>query len=164
MADATPTQHRKRKHEERDSPGPDENVSKLIGRTDLTDKGKENRPVPPTQTNISSAIPGSKSTCFRIRNIPLEWSQEDLLRVIKNFDSDFEEEARNLSLFPDCSGRTQTALLRLDLLTCSDYFRGVDPRKVKNQPIRDTAVVLVIDRQFLGLTPLNAPGADVVAE
>jgi hypothetical protein len=113
---------------------------------------------------MSTAKPRSKLTCFRISGIPVKWNKDDLLLALRSFDPDFND-ARKLSLFPACSGRTQTALLRLDPLMCSEYFRRIDSTQEQYELIEgDPDIYLVIDKHLLGLTPLNTPGDDAIVE
>jgi hypothetical protein len=101
-----------------------------------------------------------KPMCFRISNVPPKWSREDLLIRLKSVDDSFDLSATDrLSLYPACSGRSQVALL--NLMECSKYFQQLDPHRphlIRGNPD------LTVDSNFYGLTPLNSPEGDIIAE
>ncbi|RPB06396.1 hypothetical protein P167DRAFT_514553, partial [Morchella conica CCBAS932] len=169
MADTAQTSSGKRTYEERNSLEPENNTPNLKRVCPPTEPGPSEEGATENQlassgAAMSTAKPRSKLTCFRISGIPVSWNKDDLVRALRLFDPDFKD-ALKLSLFPACSGRTLTALLRLDPLTCSDYFRRMESRQEQYELIQgDPDIYLVIDRHFLGLTPLNAAGDDVLVD
>jgi hypothetical protein len=115
----------------------------------------------PSKTRM--ATPGPK--CFRIANVPLDWTQETLLQCLTKIDPSLERCDRpELSLYPACYGPTQTALL--NLRTCTDYFQQLKPNDFNHVLIPNTVEreFLVIDSHFYDLTPLNSPVEGVAAE
>ena len=118
-------------------------------------------PSPPTQgasNNHSSRIRNSP-ICFRIANIPSDWSNEKLLTVLLKIDPSLEITSP-LSLYPACCGTTMTALL--NLATGTEYFQSLKPNDYNY--VKITGGHLVIDSHFYDLTPLNDPKEDIVAE
>lgn len=109
------------------------------------------------------AVPKAQPKCFRIANIPKEWSENDLLDVLRTVDQSFRAQKHQLALYPACTGSTQTALLSLD--ACTDYF---SPNTDRYEPVNSTGerpgTDLRVDDYFYNLTPLNNPGDKIVAE
>lgn len=103
--------------------------------------------------------------CFRISAVPQGWLEDDLLETLQTIDPSLGNQ-NDLSLFPACCGSTQTALL--NLYAHSHYFSNIDASKSRFERVPTTAAragtLLVIDRHFYDLTPLNAPGGDIHAE
>jgi len=117
---------------------------------------------PPTAAPTTNIRPATGPMCFRITNIPLHWSSEDLLDALRRLYPSLEVQNHQLSLYPAYTGRTQTALL--NLRNYSDILKGPDIAKGKCVEV-DDGVDLLIDTHFLGLTPLNTPaGTEVDAE
>jgi len=104
--------------------------------------------------------------CFRIANVPLTWSKKQVYRVLHNIDQLLKDHKHELSLFPACSGATQTALLNFEI--CTKFFRRILPNDHHYVPVPATStsdeVLLVIDCHFHDLTPLNTPKGEIVAE
>ncbi|KAF8540748.1 hypothetical protein BDD12DRAFT_804253 [Trichophaea hybrida] len=102
---------------------------------------------------------------FQISKVPLDWSEDDLRDALESIDSSSTDQTARLSLYPTCSGPTQTALLNLD--TCSEYFRNLNPndsKYVQTSLVGKAEVILALDSHFYDLTPLNTPGDKVVAD
>jgi hypothetical protein len=106
--------------------------------------------------------PKPSSKCFRISNVPPTWSQADILTYLKNVDDAFDLSATDhrISLYPACSGRSQVALL--NLMECSNYFQQLEPHR--SHPLGNGDLGLTIDSHFYGLTPLNDPDGNTIAE
>jgi hypothetical protein len=90
-------------------------------------------------------LPVAAPKCFRIANVPLTWSKKNVYRVLHNADRSLKDHKHQLSLFPACSGATQTALLNFEI--CTKFFRRI-----------------LLNRHFHDLTPLNTPEGKIVAE
>jgi len=127
------------------------NLDISISRSD--DSGRSNTPMP---------NPGPK--CFRIANVPLTWSKDDLLNSLIKIDPSLENHEYKLSLYPACYGSTQTALL--NMRGCTEYFQRLKQNDFNYVPIPDATdrAYLVIDSHFYDLTPLNSPAEGIVAE
>jgi hypothetical protein len=89
-----------------------------------------------------------------------------LMVALQTIDPYLNIPNHRLSLYLACCSSAQTALL--DLGKCTEYFQQLGPNDVRHVSIPNTAtetrVDLVIDRNFYGLTPLNALEGEVVAE
>lgn len=109
----------------------------------------------------TTATDNVKRKCFRISNIPSDWSADILLAVLKVIDPSLENQNYQLSLYPACCDATQTALLNLDIYT--GYFHEIQSSRSYYEQISDRTS-LVIDSHFYGLTQLNIPEGDIVAE
>jgi hypothetical protein len=106
--------------------------------------------------------PPSKPVCIRINAIPEDWTEHDLLDVLQNEVGNFETQKPKLSLFPACSGRSQTALLNLG--APSEFFlklKGETHLELRTAEKRES---VSIGNTFYGLTPLNNPGKEIFAE
>ncbi|KAF8538307.1 hypothetical protein BDD12DRAFT_779452, partial [Trichophaea hybrida] len=109
--------------------------------------------------------PGPK--CFRVTNIPPEWSNDDLLQSLRGFQPSLDHFDGPVSLYPACCDTTsQTALLNLK--TCPEFFQDIGPDDTKHLKIQgqslDKTVVLSVDSHFYDLTPLNKPEGEIVAD
>jgi hypothetical protein len=122
-------------------------------RTNIADNG------PPTTDPKSYA----RTKCFRISGIPQDWKEDDLLGALQDIDPDLRNQKSQLSLYPACCGSSQTALLELDT---TNYFQslGLNESYKRISPPSKTAAVLTIDSDFYGLTPLNTPDKQIIAE
>jgi len=113
---------------------------------------------------IDRPVAGLK--CIRVANVPLTWSKEDVYQVLDDIDRPFKGHKHQLSLFPACSGATQTALLNVEI--CTKFFRCIPPNSYYYLEVPATStsaeVHLVIDYHFHDLTPLNTPEGKIVAE
>lgn len=106
-----------------------------------------------------------KPTCWRIQNVPEEWSEDQLLVNLQTLDRSLENlEAHRLSLYPAYAGKTQTALLNLE--ATPKFLQGLNPNQYHSVTIHGskTEVDLSIDCHFHGLTPLNNPKGDHIIE
>jgi hypothetical protein len=105
-----------------------------------------------------------RPTCFRITGIPLNWRNNELKEELAQIGLDVDLEGVELSIFPACSTKTQTALLRLDQKIA--YFEGWKQSQEKQLPFKERGRTkrLIIDKDFYGLTPLNSPDAPITAE
>jgi len=99
--------------------------------------------------------------CFRIRNIPQNWNEDDLQNTLKLFACD-QCPTRQLSLYPSCYDSTKTALLNLN--ACSKHLELPGYLLVRGSVDGTTPIYLVIDSNFHNLTPLNDPKSEIVAE
>jgi hypothetical protein len=121
--------------------------------------------VPPTDPNsYAIATPSSRSKCFRISGIPLDWEEDDLLGALQTIDTDLRNQKSQLSLYPACCGSSQTALFELDP---TKYFQSLGPNEstyTRTSPASKTEAVLAIDSHFYDLTPLNTPDEQIIAE
>jgi hypothetical protein len=124
---------------------------------------------PPTNArtdpnSYAIAAPCFRTKCFRISGIPQDWKEDDLLGALQTIDPDLRNPKSQLSLYPACSGSSQTALLELDP---TKYFQSLGPGESYERVIpasRTEAVTLTIDSHFNGLTPLNTPDKQIIAE
>jgi len=109
----------------------------------------------------STHIPPRSSApkCFRIANVPSDWNEVKLLKVLKQIDP-FLEQILQLSLYPACCGPTKTALLNLG--ACTAYFQHLKSSDYNYITFEET--LLVIDSHFFDLTPLNTPEEEIHAE
>jgi hypothetical protein len=106
--------------------------------------------------------------CYRITDIPPHWNESQMLSVLQHNDADFDKistsnpnKVYQLGIFPTCSGSTQTVLLNLSIRTKFFDWIQKNSRKLLRSPDGD---ILVIDKAFFGLTPLNTPGNDAILE
>ncbi|KAA8908223.1 hypothetical protein FN846DRAFT_889579 [Sphaerosporella brunnea] len=138
-----------------------ETTSKILPQT--SQKGSSQAQTSPRTGAASNRGP----KCFRLTNIPLEWSQDDLLKPLQELEPSLSHFDGRISLYPACCGpTTQTVLLNLQ--TCYAFFQHIGPddktRLSIPGKVANEAVVLSVDCNFYGLTPLNNPGDDSVAE
>ena len=114
----------------------------------------------------SSRIPAAKPrlapVCFRISNVPPMWNEDDLLRAILSSDDslDLATGQYQLSLYPACTGSSQMALLNVQSPGCSWNLQSNEDKLIR----RGGGSAIVMDRHFYGLTPLNTPEGEIVAE
>jgi hypothetical protein len=115
----------------------------------------------------SASNPGPK--CFRITNIPPEWSKDDLVESLRDIQPPLGHFDGLVSLYSACCDTTsQTALLNLN--TFPEFFQGIGPDDTKHLKVQcrgqslDETVVLSVDSHFYHLTPLNKPEGEIVAE
>jgi hypothetical protein len=116
------------------------------------------RGIPANNTHSPDSRPTPK--CFRIANVPSDWSTAQLVHALRTIDS-FLEQNLELSLYPACCGPTQTALLNLS--TCTRYFQDLKPNEFNYVKTLE-GILLVIDSHFYNLTPLNTPEGYIIAE
>jgi hypothetical protein len=103
--------------------------------------------------------------CYRLSNLSLELSQSRLLDALREANllpPSQKADGYLLDLHPASSGRTQTALLRLE--RSNPNFAAIPEDKDQCVKVFSTDEPLIIDRHFRGLTTLNDPGEDVIAE
>ena len=119
----------------------------------------ESRAQPHQDSSSVSAVKPKRRKCFRISSVPRTWKKRELLKVLKssNDSLDLTTGQYQLSLYPACSGSSQTALLSIPGNLWNLERHG---RKLIVMEHSD----LVMDRHFYGLTPLNNPGGEIVAE
>ncbi|KAF8538249.1 hypothetical protein BDD12DRAFT_806276 [Trichophaea hybrida] len=113
----------------------------------------------------ATSNPGPK--CFRVTNIPPEWSKDNLLKSLREIEPSLDHFDGPVSLYPACCDTTsQTALLNLK--TCPEFLQDIGPGDTKSLKMQgqnlDKTVVLSVDSHFYGLTPLNTPEGEIVAE
>jgi hypothetical protein len=100
--------------------------------------------------------------CFRIANVPLNWSEDMLIAALRDADPFLESQKPQISLYP-CVDSTQTQTALLNLGTCTEYFQGLISDDFNYLKTSD-GTLLVIDSHFYDLTPLNSPEGGIVAE
>jgi hypothetical protein len=107
------------------------------------------------------AAKSQPAVCFRISNVPPMWSEAELVRAFQSSDDslDLATSQYRLSLYPACSGSSQTAILNLQ---CPG--RSWNLQSNEDKLIRREGKDIVMDRHFYGLTPLNTPEDEIVAE
>ncbi|KAF8252057.1 hypothetical protein K440DRAFT_18990 [Wilcoxina mikolae CBS 423.85] len=106
------------------------------------------------------SIPSLRPKCLRISGIPQNWSENDLSDVLDAIDPSLTQNCRP-SLYPACSGSTQTALLCLD--SCPEYLQRAKHHQIPESSSR-TKTLLTIDSDFYNLTPMNVPKGEIVAD
>jgi hypothetical protein len=111
-------------------------------------------------SSISVAKP-QLAVCFRISNVPPTWNEAELLQAFQTSDDslDLATGQYRLSFHPACSGSSQTALLNVQCPRCSWNIQSNEDKL-----IRSGGSDIVMDRHFYGLTPLNTPEGEIVAE
>jgi hypothetical protein len=118
----------------------------------------------PNSYSIAAPSRSFGTKYFRISGIPQDWKEDDLLGALQTIDPDLRNQKSQLSLYPACSDSSQTALLELDP---TKYFQSVGPNEStyeRSFPVGKTEAVLSIDSHFYGLTPLNTPDKQIIAE
>jgi len=113
-------------------------------------------------SSISAAKPQLVPVCFRISNVPSTWNEGELLQAIQSSDYSLDLAAGQyqLSFYPACSGSSQTALLNLQCPGCLWNLQSNKDKLIRREGGSD----IVMDRHFYGLTPLNTPEGQIVAE
>jgi hypothetical protein len=104
----------------------------------------------------------SKPVCIRINAIPGDWKEHDLRDALQNEVDNFDTQKPQLSLFPACTSRSQTALLNLG--APSGFFLKLKGEKHLELRTAEKAECISLDNSFYDLTPLNDPGKEIVAE
>jgi hypothetical protein len=158
---AEPTSSRPTPRKRKDPPGPRQ-TARIHKRTNITDNSPSTTAsADPNSYNIATRSSGTK--CFRISGIPQDWKGDDLVGALQTIDLDLRNQKLQLSLYPACCGSSQTALLDLDP---TKYFQSLGPNESYKPviPARTEAVFLTIDSHFNGLTPLNTPDKQIIAE
>jgi hypothetical protein len=148
--------------ERKDPPGPRQ-TAQTHKRPNIADNG------PPTAAcadpnSYAIATRSARTKCFRISGIPQDWKEDDLVGALQTIDPELRNQKSQLSLYPACSGSSQTALLELDP---TKYFQSLGPNESTYTsifPASKTEAVLTIDSHFYGLTPLNIPDKQILAE
>jgi hypothetical protein len=129
-------------------------------------KSFQNNPtVVPTQSAAGQKTgpsPPSKPVCIRINAIPEDWTEHDIRGALQNEVDNFDTQKPKLSLFPACSGRSQTALLNLG--APSGFFLELKGEKHLELRTAEKDDFVSIDNNFSDLTPLNDPGNEIFAE
>jgi len=110
----------------------------------------------------TSSSSNQRPKCFRISGIPPRWSEDDLLNALHTIDPSLTHQNCQPSLYPGCSGAipTQTGLLNL----VSGTKRLESHKHLQVLESDNKLGALIIDSHFYGLTPLNVPRGEVVAE
>jgi hypothetical protein len=113
------------------------------------------------QGSSTLAAKPQPAVCLRISNVPPMWSEAELLQAFQSSDGslDLATSQYRLSFYPACSGSSQTAIL---ILQCPG--RSWNLQSNENKLIRREGKDIVVDRHFYGLTPLNTPEDEIVAE
>jgi hypothetical protein len=113
------------------------------------------------QGSSTLAAKSQPAVCFRISNVPPMWNEAELLQAFQSSNDSFDlaTSQYRLSLYPACSGSSQTAIL---ILQCPE--RSWNIQSNQNKLIRREGKDIVMDRHFYGLTPLNTPEGEIVAE
>lgn len=101
--------------------------------------------------------------CFRIANIPLDWSENKLRTTLKTIDPLFDDQNSQLSLYPACLDPTKSQIALLNMSTSTEYFRRLKSDDFNYEKASD-GTLLVIDSHFYDLTPLNSPEGGIAAE
>ncbi|CAG8712014.1 16380_t:CDS:2, partial [Acaulospora colombiana] len=116
----------------------------------------------PVETNIQLATNNAapKSKCLRISGIPDGWSVDTLRQCLQTLDPNLCDDEFKISLYPACHGSGQVGMLNLS--HCTEYFKRVVPYKPFFACAQDQD--LSIDCDFNGLTPLNTPPKDILAD
>jgi hypothetical protein len=111
--------------------------------------------------NIVSTIPLSEHY-FRISGIPARWTEVDVVDGLKSLERAriHDDQHPRLSLYPACSGSTQTGLLKLE--NCVGTIK-LDTINLELSVEGKTASV-DMDGRFYNLTPLNAPENEHIVE
>jgi len=115
--------------------------------------------LPGRASSPSSPSQSISPKCFRVANVPSDWTEARLLDALEKIDPLLEKNPE-LSLYPACCGTTKTALLKQR--TSTAYFQNLKTNEFNYITFEGT--VLVIDTHFFGLTPLNTPEGKVFAE
>ena len=118
---------------------------------------------PEVSFDVSTAKHKLAPACFRISNVPPTWNERNLLQAIRSSDDspDLASTAQyRLSFYPACSGSRQTALLNLQSPGCQWNLQSNEDKLIRGEDDSD----IVMDRHFRGLTPLNTPEGEIVAE
>ncbi|CAG8701125.1 10351_t:CDS:2, partial [Acaulospora colombiana] len=110
----------------------------------------------PVATNDAA----SKPKCLRISGIPDSWSEDDLRWCLKTLDPNLRGNDFKLSLYPACHGSGQVCTLNLS--QCTEYFQQVVPYKPFFASVQGQD--FSIDCDFNGLTPLNTPPKEILAD
>jgi hypothetical protein len=158
---AEPTSSRPTTRKRKDPPGPRE-TARIHKRTNIADNGPSTTTsADPNSYNIATL--SSRTKYFRISGIPQDWKEDDLLGALQTIDPNLQNRKPQLSLYPACCGSSQTALLELDP---TKYFQSLGPNESYERviPASRTEAVLTIDSHFNGLTPLNTPDKQIIAE
>jgi hypothetical protein len=113
------------------------------------------------QGSSTLAAKPQPAVCFRISNVPPMWNKAELLQAFQSSDDslDLATSQYRLSFYPACSGPSQTAILNLQY-----PGRSWNLQSNENKLIRREGKDIVVDRHFYGLTPLNTPEDEIVAE
>jgi hypothetical protein len=115
--------------------------------------------------NIVSTMPLPVQHYFRISGIPTGWTDVDVVGAIKSLGPIriHDEQHPRLSLYPACSGSTQTGLLKL--VNCLEFLETTKLDKLKLElSVEGKSEFVDIDGHFYDLTPLNTVGNEKIAE
>jgi hypothetical protein len=114
--------------------------------------------------NIVSTIPLSEHY-FRISGIPARWTEVDVVDGLKSLERGriLGDQHPRLSLYPACSGSTQTGLLKLE--NCVEMLETIKLDKIQLElSVEEETGLVDMDGRFYNLTPLNTPENEHIVE
>jgi hypothetical protein len=110
-------------------------------------------------------MPLSVQHYFRISGIPTEWTDVGVIDALKSPAHAVIHDGQypRLSLYPACTGSTQTGLLKLE--NCVEFLEKIKSDKIQLElSLEGKDATVDIDVDFYDLTPLNTPGNEHIAE
>jgi hypothetical protein len=110
------------------------------------------------------SIASSVEHYFRISGIPASWTELDVVCALKSFEpTAIIHGDQHLSLYPACSGFTQTGVFKLE--NSLELLKKTESDTIKLALSVDSETAIVdIDCHFYGFTPLNTPQNEHIAE
>jgi hypothetical protein len=102
---------------------------------------------------------------FRISGIPAKWTAVSVVGALKSLEPTIIDDHQNphLSLYPACSGFTQTGLLKLE--NCIGLLETTKLNNIRLElEVKEESAYVHIDGHFCGLTPLNTPDNEYIVE
>jgi hypothetical protein len=102
---------------------------------------------------------------FRISGIPAGWTEVGVVNALKSLEPTIihDDQRPHLTLYPACSGLTQTGLLKLE--NGLKFLEKVEPDKIQlGISVGTEDAIVDVDGHFCDLTPLNTLGNDHIAE
>jgi hypothetical protein len=96
---------------------------------------------------------------YRISGIPTDWTEVGITGGLNSLEPTIvhDDQHLHLSLYPACSGLTQTGILKLN--DCLELFKQVESDDINLEiSVEGESANVGIDCHFYNLTPLNIPG------
>lgn len=127
-------------------------------------KPEEKEELNPTESTSHDLSAKNQQKCFRVTNIPMGWEKKHILSWLGQLEDTWKCDSESVSLFRACMGDGKVGLLKLDNYPLS--FGRIQPGTSRffQARIENEEVLLSVDVDFYGLTPLNDPDEDIVAE
>ncbi|TGZ77075.1 hypothetical protein EX30DRAFT_212551 [Ascodesmis nigricans] len=123
---------------------------------------KDKAEVPPPPAPTPTAEPKIQK-CYRLSTIPADWTPQVVLDALTlELGEEIMSSQPQLSLYPSLDGTSQICILKVT--NTNGVLNKLVPKNATTQRIHLNTVKIILDTDFLGLTPLNSPTGKPVAD